>query len=53
MAASFKTSTLFIIIAKNTTKMQVQTNVDEADLGNAHKSDKKLKPGITAILLFT
>ncbi|MGZ3765545.1 MAG: efflux RND transporter periplasmic adaptor subunit [Mucilaginibacter sp.] len=39
VAASFSTPTLFII-AKDITKMQVQANVDEADIGDVKKGDR-------------
>ncbi|PUZ29489.1 efflux RND transporter periplasmic adaptor subunit [Chitinophaga parva] len=39
VAASFSTPTLFII-AKDISKMQVQANVDEADIGNVQKDQR-------------
>jgi HlyD family secretion protein len=39
VAASFNTPTLFII-AKDITKMQVQANVDEADIGDVAKGER-------------
>jgi HlyD family secretion protein len=39
VAASFQTPTLFLI-AKDLTKMQVDTNVSESDVGGAHVGDK-------------
>lgn len=39
VAASFNTPTLFII-AKDISKMQVQANVDEADIGNVQKDQR-------------
>lgn len=39
VAASFNTPTLFII-AKDLTKMQVQADVDEADIGNVKKGEE-------------
>lgn len=39
VAASFSTPTLFSI-AKDLTKMQVQANVDEADIGNIQKGNR-------------
>jgi HlyD family secretion protein len=39
VAASFSTPTLFVI-AKDITKMQVQANVDEADIGDVRKGDR-------------
>jgi HlyD family secretion protein len=39
VAASFSTPTLFII-AKDITKMQVQANVDEADIGDVKKGER-------------
>jgi HlyD family secretion protein len=39
VAASFSTPTLFII-AKDITKMQVQANVDEADIGEVKKGER-------------
>ena len=39
VAASFSTPTLFII-AKDITKMQVQANVDEADIGDVNKGNR-------------
>lgn len=39
VAASFSTPTLFIL-AKDITKMQVQANVDEADIGNVKDSQR-------------
>lgn len=39
VAASFSTPTLFVI-AKDITKMQVQANVDEADIGNVSKNQR-------------
>ncbi|RAJ76539.1 HlyD family secretion protein [Chitinophaga dinghuensis] len=39
VAASFSTPTLFVI-AKDITKMQVQTSVDEADIGNVRDSQR-------------
>ena len=39
VAASFSTPTLFII-AKDITKMQVQANVDEADIGDVAKGER-------------
>ena len=39
VASSFSTPTLFII-AKDITKMQVQANVDEADIGDVNKGDR-------------
>jgi len=39
VAASFSTPTLFII-AKDITKMQVQANVDEADIGDVKAGDR-------------
>ncbi len=39
VAASFSTPTLFVI-AKDITKMQVQANVDEADIGGVRDSDR-------------
>jgi HlyD family secretion protein len=39
VAASFNTPTLFIL-AKDITKMQVQANVDEADIGNVKDSQR-------------
>lgn len=39
VAASFSTPTLFII-AKDITKMQVQANVDEADIGNVKAGNR-------------
>ncbi|MGZ3755931.1 MAG: efflux RND transporter periplasmic adaptor subunit [Mucilaginibacter sp.] len=39
VAASFNTPTLFII-AKDITKMQVQANVDEADIGGVTKGER-------------
>ncbi len=39
VAASFSTPTLFVI-AKDITKMEVQANVDEADIGNVKKGNR-------------
>lgn len=39
VAASFSTPTLFVI-AKDITKMEVQANVDEADIGDVKKNDR-------------
>lgn len=39
VAASFSTPTLFVL-AKDITKMQVQANVDEADIGNVKDSQR-------------
>jgi HlyD family secretion protein len=39
VAASFSTPTLFVI-AKDITKMQVQANVDEADIGGVRNGDR-------------
>ena len=39
VAASFSTPTLFVI-AKDITKMQVQANVDEADIGDVRNGDR-------------
>jgi HlyD family secretion protein len=39
VAASFQTPTLFLI-ATDLTKMQVDTNVSEGDVGNLHEKDK-------------
>ncbi len=39
VAASFNTPTLFVI-AKDLTKMQVQADVDEADIGNVKKGEE-------------
>jgi HlyD family secretion protein len=39
VAASFSTPTLFVL-AKDITKMQVQANVDEADIGNVRDSQR-------------
>lgn len=39
VAASFNTPTLFVI-ANDITKMQVQANVDEADIGNVQKGQR-------------
>lgn len=39
VAASFSTPTLFVI-AKDITKMQVQANVDEADIGDVAKGER-------------
>jgi HlyD family secretion protein len=39
VAASFSTPTLFVI-AKDITKMQVQANVDEADIGDVKKGNR-------------
>lgn len=39
VAASFSTPTLFVL-AKDITKMQVQANVDEADIGNVAKQQR-------------
>jgi len=39
VAASFNTPTLFVI-AKDLTKMQVQADVDEADIGNVEKGEE-------------
>lgn len=39
VAASFNTPTLFVI-AKDITKMQVETSVDEADIGNVRDSQR-------------
>jgi HlyD family secretion protein len=39
VAASFSTPTLFII-AKDITKMEVEANVDEADIGDVKKEDR-------------
>lgn len=39
VAASFSTPTLFVI-AKDITKMQVQANVDEADIGGVRSGDR-------------
>lgn len=39
VAASFSTPTLFVL-AKDITKMQVQANVDEADIGNVSKNQR-------------
>ncbi|HVW97588.1 MAG TPA: efflux RND transporter periplasmic adaptor subunit [Mucilaginibacter sp.] len=39
VAASFSTPTLFVI-AKDITKMEVQANVDEADIGNVQKGNR-------------
>lgn len=38
VAASFQTPTLFLI-ARDLTKMQVDTNVSESDIGNVHKGE--------------
>jgi HlyD family secretion protein len=49
VAASFQTPTLFSI-AQDLTRMQIDTNVDEADIGRIKVANPelKLKPGMTA-----